>query len=70
VYVGDTCESACDATTAFSSGTWSEANLQFTVRPRARGGAFVVELANGESRAWSVDSLVASVVTTGKQRKF
>jgi hypothetical protein len=70
VYVGDTCEAACDATTSFATGTWSQTNLQFTVRPRARGGAFLVKLSNGASRSWSVDSMIASVVPAGKQRKF
>jgi hypothetical protein len=70
VYVGDTREAACDATTSFTSGAWAEENLQFTVRPRARGGAFLVKLSNGEARSWSVDSMIASVVPAGKQRKF
>lgn len=70
VYVGDTCESACDSATAFTSGVWSQPNLQFTVRPRARGGAFTIKLANSGSRSWTVDSMIAAVIATGTQRKF
>lgn len=54
--------------TAFTSGTWSGQGRQYTVRPRARGGAVAVKLSNGEARRWAIDQMQAVSKRAGKTR--
>jgi hypothetical protein len=67
VRVGENAENAFQAST-FASGNWNTIGLNLTHRPRARGGAALVRLSNGENRAWSIEKVTARIVSSGTQR--
>ncbi len=69
LYVGDHHEQAQEATSAFYTGLWV-AGQNYTHRPRARAGSFKVRLSNGETgKAWSIESMTATLGPAGVQRK-
>lgn len=67
VLVNDTPEGVSTAS-AFETGTWV-AGLNYNNHPRARGAAFILKVANAESRRWAMESAHAAVKKTGTTRK-
>jgi hypothetical protein len=61
-----------DATTAsaFASGTFDTEGRNYTARPRARGGSFILKLSNAGDVAWSVERMTAVLKRVGRQRRF
>lgn len=70
LFVADSHEEASEATTAMASGTWSNDGLNYTDRPRGRGMAFVVKLANSGARSWSFEGARAVLHRAGRMRKL
>ena len=69
VHVADTAEAAVDAA-ARESKTLT-AGLNYTWRPRARGGAMCIKLTGlAASRAWACERVTAVLERLGKQRKL
>lgn len=69
VRVASTPELAVDAT-AQVSGTWNAAGRQYRLRPRTRGGALCMRLANGNTyETWMMESLVGISKPVGRHRK-
>jgi len=64
---------AAVSATARHSGEWATHSLggrQRTSHPRARGGSFIVKLANGDTgRRWGVENMVARVLNAGRSRR-
>ncbi len=69
LYTGQNHEGAVFATTAFATGTWASEGLNYKEHPRMRGMSGVLKIANGENRAWAVETLSAKVLRVGTQRK-
>lgn len=67
VHVGQAHESAL-ASTARAAGTWSVDSLNFKRRPRVRGAAFYLKLANSGSRRWAMERITAAILRGGVQR--
>lgn len=76
LYVGETPERAASLASAnstpFASGTWSAGTtgLNYTERPRARGGAFALRLESMTNSSWAMESVHAKVRNLGAKRKL
>jgi len=68
IMTADTPEGAVEETTAFDTGTWS-AGLNYTDRPRCRGGAVVLKLSGAEDQRWALERIAAVIAPLGRLRK-
>jgi hypothetical protein len=67
ILAGDSGEAVLSAT-ASQTGTFARDGIQYTVRPRVRGKALAIKLANGESRRWALETLAITMLEAGRKR--
>jgi len=51
------------------SGSWEGNGLQFTSRPRARGGSAVVRISSSGVLSWVLEKVIAVIGTAGRNRR-
>jgi hypothetical protein len=65
-YCGESAQKGTDS----ASGEWSGDGLQFTDRPRVRGGAIVVRLASYGQLGWVIEKLWGIIGQAGRNRRI